>query len=351
MKVLVTGSAGFIGFHFCKILVENGINVIGLDIINDYYDINLKYDRLRELGINDFESSNKLIISEKYNNFSFIKSDIADYKPLEQVFKNNNFDYVVNLAAQAGVRYSLINPFAYTKSNIDGFLNILELCKTYKIKHLIYASSSSVYGLNKKMPLSTKDSCEHPISLYAATKKSNEMLAHSYSYLFDLPTTGLRFFTVYGPWGRPDMALFLFAKAIMNNKPIDVYNHGDMIRDFTYVDDIVKSIFLLLKKDPPKGNKEWDNLNPDPSSSSSPYKIYNIGNSSPVLLNDYILQIEKSLSKKAIRNNMPIQPGDVTKTHSDVKELYDYINFKPETTIAKGINAFVLWYKKHYKSE
>ena len=339
MKVLVTGTAGFIGFHLCKILIENGINVTGLDIINDYYDINLKHDRLKELGIEKFDVKNELLKSNKFNNFNFFKSDISDYDSLDLIFKNNNFDFVVNLAAQAGVRYSLINPFAYTKSNIDGFLNILELCKTYKIKHLIYASSSSVYGLNKKMPLSTKDSCEHPISLYAATKKSNEMLAHSYSYLFDLPTTGLRFFTVYGPWGRPDMALFLFAKAIMNNKPIDVYNHGDMIRDFTYVDDIVSGILKIF------------NSNPKKNKYKVPAKIYNIGRGKKEKLLEYIEIIKKTLQKSYKPKFLKKQKGDVKETLGDISEIKKNFKYSPKTNINVGIPKFIHWYKEFYKKK
>ena len=349
MKVLITGCAGFIGYHLCRILLENGVTIIGIDVINDYYDVKIKTGRLAELGITDYESVNTEILSEKYQGFKFFKIDISDYDALSQVFSDSDIDYVVNLAAQAGVRYSLINPFAYTRSNIDGFMNILELCRKSEIKHLIYASSSSVYGLNKKMPLSVRDSCEHPISLYAATKKANELFAHSYSSLYNLPTTGLRFFTVYGPWGRPDMALYLFVDAIIKGNPIEVYNSGNMIRDFTYVDDIVWSIFLLLKKGPPNGKVDWNSYMPDPGSSSSPFRIFNIGNSSPVSLNDYISQIEVAVGRKAKRVNLPMQPGDVSHTHSDVLELQEFIGFKPETSISYGIESFVNWYKDFYK--
>lgn len=350
MNILVTGVAGFIGFHLSVRLVNSGFNVFGIDNINDYYDVNLKYSRLKELGIDkDDIKENEIIKSITFKNFKFSKVDLYNYDNLEKVFDNESFDIVVNLAAQAGVRYSLINPFAYTKSNIEGFLNILELSKKFSIKHLIYASSSSVYGLNSKMPLSTKDDCNHPISLYAATKKSNELMAHSYSSIYNLPTTGLRFFTVYGPWGRPDMALFLFVDAIFKNKSMTVYNNGEMIRDFTYVDDITKSIELLVKSPPPSSNNNWNSFKPDPSYSSSPYKIFNIGNSSPVNLNDYINEIENQIGKKALRKNMEIQPGDVLKTHSDVDELYSFIDFKPKTSVAQGIKNFVQWYKKYYR--
>jgi UDP-glucuronate 4-epimerase len=313
MKVLVTGAAGFIGFHLVNRLITEGFEVVGLDIINNYYDVNLKYSRLKECGIDEAEiNENILINSNKYSNYQFIKLNIEDKKNLFNLFQKEKFDYVINLAAQAGVRYSIENPDVYISSNIVGFLNILEACRHHKIKHLVYASSSSVYGLNGKIPFSTSDNVDHPISLYAASKKSNELMAHTYSHLYNIPTTGLRFFTVYGPWGRPDMALFLFTKAILDDKPIDVYNNGKMFRDFTYIDDIVEGIYKVANN-PSKGNKNWDNKNPNPSDSISPYKIYNIGNSTPVKLMDFISEIEKNLNKKAKINFLPLQPGDVEK--------------------------------------
>lgn len=344
-KILITGSAGFIGFHLSNILVKDDYQVVGLDILNDYYDINLKNSRLIQLGINTSNIDlNKVIESENFKNFKFVKADIADSEFIKSFMFEQKFDYVVNLAAQAGVRYSLENPHAYTYSNIEGFLNILEGCRHNLVKHLIYASTSSVYGLNETMPLCEDTSTEHPISLYAATKKANEMMAHSYSHLFNLPTTGLRFFTVYGPWGRPDMALFLFTKSIIDDKPIKVFNNGKMIRDFTFVLDIVHSIQKLIPK-APQGDKNWTGKSPKPNKSSAPYQIFNIGNSSPTNLLDYISAIELALNKKAFIEYLPMQPGDVPMTHSSTINLEKYIDFKPTTKIEDGIRDFVNWYR------
>jgi UDP-glucuronate 4-epimerase len=345
-KILITGTAGFIGFHLVSRLIRDGYLIVGLDIINDYYDINLKYDRLKYHGINKNEiQKQKIIQSTKYSNYSFLKADIADHDFIVDFMVTQKFDYVINLAAQAGVRYSIDNPRAYTHSNIDGFLSLLEGARYSNVKHLVYASTSSVYGLNTGMPLSENDPTEHPMAIYAATKKANEMMAHSYSHLFDLPTTGLRFFTVYGSWGRPDMALFLFAEAMLKGESINVYNHGNMIRDFTYVDDIVESISRLIKK-PAKPEKGWTGNPPHIPTSSAPYQIFNIGNSSPVKLMDYIEALEKAFGRKAKKNFMNIQPGDVPHTHADVKALENYIDFKPKTSIEHGIQKFVDWYKK-----
>lgn len=350
-KVLVTGTAGFIGFHLTKRLVNDGFEVVGLDIINDYYDINLKYSRLKYLGIAKEEITlNHKVFSNTYSNLSFIKADLANHAFIVEMMQTESFDYVVNLAAQAGVRYSIDNPLAYTHSNVDGFLSILEGARHSKVKHLVYASTSSVYGLNTAMPLKETTPTEHPMALYAATKKANEMMAHSYSHLFDLPTSGLRFFTVYGPWGRPDMALFLFAEAMRKGEPINVFNHGKMIRDFTYVDDIVESITRLVVK-PPKKNSNWDGDAPRIDNSSAPYRIFNIGNGSPVELMRYIEAVESSLGVKGKYNMMDIQPGDVPATHADTRALEEYIGFKPQTTIEKGVSRFIGWYKKYYNVE
>ena len=334
MKILVTGTAGFIGFHLAKKLCESDWNVIGLDNLNNYYDVKLKNDRLN--------------ILLPYSNFKFHKLDLVDRGSIKKIFEEQKFDYVVNLAAQAGVRYSLENPYAYVDSNISGFLNILEGCRHNPIKHLIYASSSSVYGANTKMPFSVHDNVDHPVSLYAATKKANELMAHTYSNLYKIPTTGLRFFTVYGPWGRPDMALFIFTKRIAEGKPIDVYNNGKMRRDFTYIDDIVDGIIKLIPSIP-KPNPNWNGDDPDSATSFAPYRLYNIGNNQPVELLRFIEIIEEKLGKKAIKNFMPIQPGDVPATYANVDDLIDAVGFKPNTPIEKGISKFVEWFKNCYK--
>jgi UDP-glucuronate 4-epimerase len=348
-KILITGTAGFIGFHLADRLIKQGENeIVGIDIINDYYDINLKYSRLKKHGIVASDLTHRqLLRSSKYLNYHFLKVDIADYDFIIDFMKNEKFDYVINLAAQAGVRYSIENPRAYTHSNIEGFLSIIEGCRYSGVKHLIYASTSSVYGLNTQMPLSEKQPTEHPMALYAATKKANEMIAHSYSHLFKLPTTGLRFFTVYGPWGRPDMALFLFTEAILKNKKIKVFNGGNMIRDFTYVDDIVESIVRLLGK-PPGPNPNWDSRSPDISTSSAPYQIFNIGNSSPVSLMTYIEALETEIGKVADKQYMDMQPGDVPSTHADASNLENYIKFRPKTTVKEGVKRFLKWYMKQY---
>lgn len=348
MKVLITGTAGFIGFHLAKYLLDRGDEVVGLDNINDYYDVRVKHGRLAATGI-DYECTdyNKLIESTRYSNYSFIKLSLEDKEGVDKLFSDCKFDRVCNLAAQAGVRYSLINPGAYVQANIVGFINILEVCRHNDIEHLAYASSSSVYGANETMPFSTGDNVDHPVSLYAASKKSNELMAHCYSHLFGLPTTGLRFFTVYGPWGRPDMALFLFTKAILEDKPIDVFNYGEMKRDFTYVDDIVEGVVRVIDN-PPVGKSNWSGKNPDPSCSKAPYKIYNIGNSSPVKLMDFIEAIEQSLGKEAKKNMMPIQPGDVPATWADTTDLEADLGYKPNTPIKTGVERFVRWYKEFY---
>lgn len=350
MKILVTGAAGFIGFHLVKRLIKDGYQVIGLDNINDYYSTDLKYDRLGVLGIlKDQICEGKIIESSAYRNLKFIKTDLENKTVIEEIFSEEAFDVVINLAAQAGVRYSLKDPYRYIDSNITGFLNILEGARHHSLEHLIYASSSSVYGANTHMPFSTKDNVDHPMSLYAASKKSNELMAHTYSNLFNIPTTGLRFFTVYGPWGRPDMALFLFTKAMLNNEPIDVFNSGIMERDFTYIDDIIESICRLIPKSPTP-NPDWKGNNPDPASSFAPYRIFNIGHNSPVKLMDFIHEIENQLGIKAQMNLLPMQPGDVPKTWADVDDLYEYINFQPKVGIEQGIHHFIEWYQKYYPS-
>ncbi len=349
MKILVTGTAGFIGYHLANVLAKRGDEVVGVDNINDYYDVNLKFDRLKDSGFEKEKIEyNKLIPSKKYPNYKFIKLNLEDRENLEKLFKKEKFDKVCNLAAQAGVRYSLTNPYVYVDSNIVGFINLLECCRHNSIEHLAYASSSSVYGLNESQPFSTHDNVDHPISLYAASKKSNELMAHTYSHLFNLPTTGLRFFTVYGPWGRPDMALFLFTKAILEDRAIDVYNYGDMQRDFTYIDDIVEGVVRVIDN-PPKGNLNWSGKNPDPSSSKAPYKIYNIGNNAPVGLMDFIEEIEKKIGKKAKKNFLPLQPGDVKSTYADVSDLIEDLGYKPQTPIREGISNFIDWYLDYYK--
>ncbi|AHI37001.1 TPA: NAD-dependent epimerase [Klebsiella pneumoniae subsp. pneumoniae] len=333
MKFLVTGAAGFIGFHACKRLLQAGHEVVGLDNMNDYYDVNLKQARL------------DLLQSPL---FSFHKIDLADREGIAQLFAHEKFNRVIHLAAQAGVRYSLENPFTYADSNLIGYLNILEGCRHNHVEHLLYASSSSVYGLNRKMPFSTDDSVDHPVSLYAATKKANELMAHTYSHLYGIPTTGLRFFTVYGPWGRPDMALFKFTKAMLEGKSIDVYNYGKMKRDFTYIDDIVEAI-VRMQDIIPQPNPEWTVETGSPADSSAPYRVYNIGNSSPVELMDYITALEEALGMVAEKNMMPIQPGDVLETSADTKPLYDMVGFRPQTTVSQGVKNFVDWYKAYYK--
>ena len=338
MKVLVTGAAGFIGFYVSKILLAKGHTVVGLDNINDYYDVNLKLSRLKELGIdkNEAEVFNR-ICNSKNNHFSFIKMNLENREELPKLFKSEKFDIVCNLAAQAGVRYSLENPETYVDSNLVGFLNILECCRHNDIKHLVYASSSSVYGLNEKIPFSTDDNVDHPISLYAATKKSNELMAHTYSHLFKVPTTGLRFFTVYGPWGRPDMAMFLFTDAIVNDRPIKVFNHGKMERDFTYIDDIVEGVVRVIEKSPQIriDNKDY-------------YKVYNIGNNNSVKLLDFINEIELNLDKVASKDMLPMQPGDVERTWADVEDLIKDYDYHPNTSIKVGVKAFIDWFRDYY---
>ncbi|MEL7251683.1 MAG: NAD-dependent epimerase [Bacteroidota bacterium] len=348
MKILVTGTAGFIGFHLANRLIADGHEVVGLDIINDYYDVNVKYGRLSEAGISKESIHAGTLVSSITNpHYRFIQLDLTDNDGLEALFTMEQFDTVVNLAAQAGVRYSLINPRAYIDSNIIGFTNVLECCRHHGVKHLVYASSSSVYGLNEKMPLSTSDNVDHPISLYAASKKSNELMAHTYSHLFGLATTGLRFFTVYGPWGRPDMALFLFTDAMLKGEPIKVFNHGKMVRDFTYVDDIVEGIVRVIGN-PPKGNTNWTGAQPDPSTSKGPYKVYNIGNNNPVKLMDFIEAIEEELGLVAAKDMMDIQPGDVASTFADVTDLKRDLGYQPATPVEQGIAAFIDWYKTFY---
>jgi UDP-glucuronate 4-epimerase len=334
VKILVTGAAGFIGFHLSQRLLSAGHTVIGLDNLNDYYDVNLKKARLGQL-----------LPVEK---FRFGKMDLADREGIARLFKEEHFDRVVNLAAQAGVRYSIENPHAYVDSNLVGFMNILEGCRHSEVGHLVYASSSSVYGANTAMPFSVHHNVDHPVSLYAATKKANELMAHTYSSLYSLPTTGLRFFTVYGPWGRPDMALFLFTKAILEGRPIDVFNYGKMRRDFTYVDDIVEGVVRVLDN-VAKSNPDWTGARPDPGTSYAPYKVYNIGNNSPVELMHFIEVLEDCLGKKAEKNLLPIQSGDVPATFADVDDLIADVGFKPATSVEEGIGRFVAWYRDYYR--
>ena len=348
MRILITGTAGFIGFHLARKLLSEGHSVFGLDNINDYYDVNLKFDRLKISGINTAEIEyGKTVSASNGAEYRFIKGNLEDKILINSVFSDFRPEVVINLAAQAGVRYSLTNPEVYISSNIEGFLNILEACRKYPVSHLLYASSSSVYGLNQKMPFSVHEGADHPVSLYAASKKTNEMMAHTYSHLFGIPSTGLRFFTVYGPWGRPDMALFIFTSAILNGKPLQVFNNGDMERDFTYVDDIVNGISRMVGA-PPSINEEWDRLNPDPSSSSAPYRIYNIGNSRPVKLMDFIRAIEEKTGKKAILEYLPLQAGDVRKTWADTDDLKKEFDYSPGTPVSYGIGKFVDWYTKYY---
>lgn len=334
MKVLITGVSGFIGFHLTNLLLNKGFDILGIDNMNEYYDGKLKKDRLE--------------ILKNKNNFNFFEIDIKDKISLDKIFENEKPDYVINLAAQAGVRYSITNPYAYVDSNLIGFVNILEACRTYPVKHLIYASSSSVYGGNKTTPFSPEHNVDHPVSLYAATKKANELMAHTYSHLYGIPTTGLRFFTVYGPWGRPDMAYFSFTKDIMEGKDIKVFNHGKMERDFTYVDDITEGIYKLMDKIPII-NKDWDESKDPLSGSFAPYKIYNLGNNNPVSLMQFINVLENKIGKKANKVFMEMQAGDVLKTFADISELENDIGFKPKTAIEDGLEKFVKWYKEYYK--
>lgn len=349
MKILVTGAAGFIGFYVCKGLLNRGDIVVGLDNINTYYDVSLKYGRLSALGIQqEYVDWYKFVQSNVYEQFRFIRMNLEDKQAMRMLFANEHFDKVVNLAAQAGVRYSIENPYAYVESNIDGFLNVLEGCRHYQVKHLVYASSSSVYGLNGKVPFSEKDSIAHPISLYAATKKSNELMAHTYSHLYGVPSTGLRFFTVYGPWGHPDMSPFLFADAMLHGRPIKVFNNGDMLRDFTYIDDIVEGVLRVIDHIPAP-SPDWSAQAPDPSSSAAPYKIYNIGNSHPVKLMDFIHAIEEAIARPAEKIYLPMQPGDVYQTNADTSALQSELGFKPDKPIKEGVRETIDWYRSFYQ--
>jgi UDP-glucuronate 4-epimerase len=334
MHILVTGAAGFIGYHLSRRFLEAGHSVVGLDCLNDYYDVQLKKDRLKQL--------------EPYSGFTFAHLDMAGDAAMDALFAEQKFTHVVNLAAQAGVRYSLKNPRSYIQSNLVGFGNILEGCRHNGVQHLVYASSSSVYGLNTAMPFSVHHNVDHPISLYAASKKANELMAHTYSHLYRLPTTGLRFFTVYGPWGRPDMALYLFTKAILEGRPINVFNEGRMRRDFTYIDDIVEGVVRVTERTP-QPNPEWRGDAPDPSTSPAPYRIYNIGNNNAVELGRFIEILEDTLGRKAVRNLMPMQPGDVEATYADVDDLIRDTGFKPHTPLEQGIGEFVRWFRDYYK--
>jgi UDP-glucuronate 4-epimerase len=334
-KILVTGAAGFIGFHLCRRLLAEGHQVVGLDNLNDYYDVQLKLDRLNLINT--------------HGRFHFSQIDLSDRESVSSLFIEQGFDQVVNLAAQAGVRYSLVNPYAYAETNLMGFLNILEGCRHHRVKHLVFASSSSVYGANTRMPFSVHDNVDHPVSLYAATKKANELMAHTYASLFQVPCTGLRFFTVYGPWGRPDMALFLFTRAILEGKPIDVFNFGKMQRDFTYIDDIIEGVVRVMNK-LPVPDPEWKGDLPDTATSYAPYRLYNIGNNHPVELMHFIEVLEQCLGKKAQKNFRLLQPGDVPATYADVDDLTAAVGFKPDTPIEVGIKKFVEWYKEYYKT-
>lgn len=335
MNILVTGAAGFIGFHLTRVLLQRGDRVVGLDNLNDYYSVDLKQARLAQFA------------SEA--NFQFEKLDLVDDQGIADLFQREQFDAVVNLAAQAGVRYSLTHPKAYTSSNIDGFLNILEGCRHQQVRHLVYASSSSVYGSNTQMPFSVSDNVDHPVSLYAATKKANELMAHAYSHLYRIPTTGLRFFTVYGPWGRPDMALFLFTKAILEGRPIDVFNHGKMKRDFTYIDDIIDGVVRVIDR-PAEPNPDWNSQSPDPSGSTAPFRLYNIGNNEPVELLRMISVLEECLGQKAEKNFLDMQPGDVPETYADVDAIREATGFEPKTDIETGIKHFVEWYQEYHRA-
>lgn len=333
MKVLITGAAGFIGMYTCRALLDKGVEVVGIDNLNDYYDVKLKQDRLAQL--------------ESDKNFKFIELDISDRPAMSELFEQEKFHRVVNLAAQAGVRYSLTNPYSYVDSNLVGFVNLLEGCRHHQIEHFVYASSSSVYGANTHMPFSVHDNVDHPVSLYAASKKANELMAHTYSHLYGLPTTGLRFFTVYGPWGRPDMSPSLFAGAILRGEPINVFNEGKMQRDFTYIDDIVEGVVRVLDKIP-VSSEEFDTDNPDPAASYAPYRVYNIGNNEPVQLMDFIRTIEDALGMEASKNMLPMQNGDVVATYADIDELTNAVGFRPSTPLKEGIGKFVAWYREYH---
>jgi len=335
-SALVTGAAGFIGYHLCERLCREGWRVTGIDNLNPYYDVRLKEARLAGLS--------------PYPEFSFSRIDLADKAALDALFQGSAWDVAVNLAAQAGVRYSLTNPHAYVESNLVGFVNLLECCRHHRVGHLVFASSSSVYGANTRMPFSVHDNVDHPVSLYAATKKANELMAHTYSHLYQLPTTGLRFFTVYGPWGRPDMALFLFTRAILEGKPIHVFNHGKMQRDFTYIDDIIEGVFRVLHR-VPAPDPEWNGHRPDPGTSKAPYRLYNIGNNAPVRLMDFIGAIEAALGKTAEKIFMDLQPGDVPATFADIDDLMRDVGFQPKTSIQEGIRRFVMWYREYYQKK
>ncbi|WP_207533054.1 NAD-dependent epimerase [Desertivirga arenae] len=351
MKILITGTAGFIGYHLALRLLDRGDEVVGIDNINDYYDVNLKYSRLANSGIKKIRILyGQAVQSTKYPGYKFYKLDLNDKEGLNELFNKHGFDVVINLAAQAGVRYSLKNPQAYIDSNISGFLNILENCRIHSIKNLLYASSSSVYGLNKRMPFSVTHNVDHPVSLYAASKKSNELMAHAYSNLFNIPTTGLRFFTVYGPWGRPDMALYLFTKAILEGKAIDVFNNGELSRDFTYIDDIIEGIVKVVDS-PAKATIEWDGYHPDPASSPAPYQLLNIGRGEPVKLLDFITELEDATGRKAKKNYLPMQKGDVSSTWADIRNLEATFGYEAKTSIKQGIKAFITWFNDYYYAQ
>jgi len=351
MNILVTGTAGFIGYHVVQRLLADGHQVTGIDSINDYYDVSLKIERLKNSGmVNPQKATFDNQLKSADGNYIFYRGLIEDKKRMEEIFQSASFDRVIHLAAQAGVRYSLENPQAYITSNIDGFANILECCRHAKIQHLVYASSSSVYGMNDQNPFSVNQNVDHPVSLYAASKKSNELMAHAYSHLFQIPTTGLRFFTAYGPWGRPDMALFIFTRSILEGKPIEVFNEGNMLRDFTFIDDIVEGVVRVMNHIP-KGDPAWENSISDISSSKAPYKIYNIGNHAPVRLMDFISAIEKELGIEAKKKFLPLQPGDVPETFADISSLVNDTGYKPSTSITEGIKKFIDWYKVYYNIE
>ncbi|TVR01681.1 MAG: NAD-dependent epimerase [Desulfovibrionales bacterium] len=349
MKILITGAAGFIGFHTVLRLLEQGHEVVGLDNVNDYYNVRVKYGRLAHSGITEADvAGNRMIQSTIHPGYRFVRMDLEDGKRVMDLFAREKFEQVMHYAAQAGVRYSLTNPHAYMQSNFVAFLNLLEACRHHPVNHFAYASSSSVYGLNEDMPFSVRHNVDHPISLYAASKKSNELMAHTYSYLYNIPTTGLRFFTVYGPWGRPDMALFLFTKAILEDRPIAVFNHGKMQRDFTYVDDIVEGVLRVIDH-APAGNPAWNGRSPDPSSSPAPWKVYNIGNSDKVELIQFIEALEDALGKKAQKNFLPLQPGDVPATWADTTDLEHDLGYRPNTPVQVGIQRFVEWYRDFFQ--